>query len=148
MLRRSEDNSSGQSSSPEHLQAQFPDIVDKSSDTLDEATAPSRAQITEAERAQIWAALSAKESKSSDNHGGGGGVHKDTSIRTLHTVPSQPTFKTSRDSKSKRLRDVIRRIFMNDEKHVSKNKRDSWDDIYRNKDNAKIRPIHEEYGVL
>lgn len=148
MLRSSEDNTShGPSSSPEQLQVQFVTHVENVGDD-----GLSRAHITDDERAQIWAALSMETSKTSSLNGGTQTKNKiSTTTADLKDADGLNKTRPRSDTKTKRFGRAFKKIFMNEQVvdySKAKNRRDSWDDIYRNKDAAKIRPIHEEYGVL
>lgn len=143
MISSTGDDASGQSCSP--IVDEYEAQADDATDAYDSKS--SRAHITDLERAQIWAALSARDSQTSK----GSSTHQPyvfapTAIGTQ--FKSSPHTKPRRASKSKRLGNAIKRIFLNNEQNVGRKSRDSWDDIYRDKDNAKVRPIHEEYGVL
>lgn len=147
MLRTSEENSSrGPSSSPEQLQVQFASHVEDGGDNQ------TRAHITDDERAQIWAVLTKETSKTSSINGINHTKSKTSSTTTgLKNEDGTSKTRPRSDSKTKRLGRAFKKIFMNEQVvdySKSRNRRDSWDDIYRNKDAAKIRPIHEEYGVL
>lgn len=164
MLRTSDENSTrGHSSSPEqqgHLQ--LSDVGDEHECT--------KSRITEHERAQIWAVLSKETSKTSIGSAEGRGASGANTTGFRRSAPTATTTTTTmkvefgdagsdptkqlhrRDSRTKRIGEAFKRIFMNDQTVVrggsTHHRRDSWDDIYRNKDASKIRPIHEEYGIL
>lgn len=57
---------------------------------------------------------------------------------------------TTEVSKAKRLGKALKRLFMNEQlpRATTSNRKDSWDELYRTKDLGKIRPVHEEFGVL
>lgn len=166
MMRSSDENSTRERSSshsPEHQQIHFSSHVED----IDDGTC-SRAHISDLERAQIWAALSKESSKSNASSGGvgitttnTGGTNHHHSLTSTESGKSGSTTHRKgtggdvplkrRDSKVKKFGAALKRVFMNDQTVVDRRasrRRDSWDDIYRSKDAAKIRPIHEEYGIL
>ncbi|CCG83703.1 protein of unknown function [Taphrina deformans PYCC 5710] len=162
MLRSSDEHSARDDlrmSSPVEPQVQFASHVE----TIDHDDC-SRNVISEAERAQIWAALSQETSKSSSLHHGhgdlnngphtvvGGGGGKDGSLSRLTKISTDDDKSSTKrtSSKVKKFGSAFKRIFMNDQTVPTSRsrRRDSWDDIYRCKDADKVRPIHEEYGAL